>query len=116
MATLDQPDGARARSHRQRLGHNAVALESHAPQQGPSVTPVAAKNTLSPETRSVVVSVRSKSKPASRIAVRSLVIPGNQPAEHLPTQAAERARGQHALGRPADAHQQIDARSRAWRP
>ena len=37
----------------------------------PSVTPVAAKNTLSPETKSVVVRIRSKSKPASRMAARS---------------------------------------------
>jgi hypothetical protein len=33
VATLDEPNSARAGSHRQRVGHNAVAFKSHAAEQ-----------------------------------------------------------------------------------
>ena len=55
VGRLQGARGARARAHHQRLGARAPRAVPHSRQKIAVVTPVAAKNTLSPRTRSSIV-------------------------------------------------------------
>ena len=71
--------------------------------------PVAAKD-RSPVTMSRMVYLRPRSwMPAARARVALLLVGGDQPALHLAADAGKRGRGEHAFGRAADAHIDVDA-------
>ena len=62
VAAVDDPHGAGAGAHRERLREHAPRPVAHAAQQlAARSLPMAAKNTSSPDTRSSVVRIRSRS-------------------------------------------------------
>ena len=75
----------------------------------PSVMPVAAKKQLSPATRSSVLSTFVEVVAGGHGRVALLVVAGPQPALQLAAHALEGGRGDDALGRAADAEEDVGA-------
>ena len=89
---------------------NALPGEYRTPcSKRPSVTPVAAKKTLS-DVREVVRREDLVEVVAGVLRARAFVVVARpQAAEHVAAEALHRARRDDALGRAADAEQQVDA-------
>ncbi len=107
---LDQPDRARTASASTASGSSPGPAQKRTPRSSsPSVTPVAAKKTLSPRTRSSMRQDLVEVVAGVQGGPALVVVAGPEPAVDGAAQALERAGGDHALGGAADPDEQVDA-------
>ena len=116
MRRDDPAERARARAHHDRLGLDAIPDHAHAAEQraardaGRGDEDVVALDEVVGGEDAVDVEARLDAACCALVLVSRPQLP-----LHRAAQALDRGRGDHALGRSADAHEEVDARARLRR-